>query len=148
MSRSEVAAAGSAGQALVDMGTRYPLMVFSGNSVDYLIVSLAVMTAGVPAVSVTCWFVAAVAGGSARDRACSRRAWRSRVPSTAVVQDRRAGTLPVLPLSPDGGLACGHEHGSSSNQVIQPVSAFPLRPRVLASRSTMSSPRPPCTSSR
>ena len=53
MSRSEVAAAGSAGQALVDMGTRYPLMVFSGNSVDYLIVSLAVMTAGVPAVSVS-----------------------------------------------------------------------------------------------
>ena len=45
-------------------------------------------------------------------------------------------------LSPDGGLACGHEHGSSSNQVIQPVSAFPLRPQVLASRSTIEQPTP------
>ena len=50
-------------------------------------------------------------------------------------------------LSPDDGLACGHEHGSISNQVIQPVSAFPLRPQVLASRSTISKPRPVCPSS-
>lgn len=45
-------------------------------------------------------------------------------------------------LSPDGRLACGHEHGSISNQVIQPVSAFPLRPQVLANRSMISKPRP------